>query len=170
MKSAHAVAVGILVFGPIIASAQGTVQVRDATPATRELPAEPSYDYEYKDATFQLRLLPDSACCVEVEYEGLKGYLGVQPDGTPSMPYRYTLDEDAVTADGVTVGSASGAASTALTGPIDNQLIVDNLHALLDRLLLRHAEEEARKEFNRARAYEALRDGVQALASAREPE
>ena len=163
-------AVSLLLVLPVSVPAQESPATPPDRPASALLEPPLAYAYEYRDANFQLRLLPDSACCVEVEYKGLKGYLGVQPNGTPSMPYRYTLDPAAVTSEGVTVGSAIGTAHGALRGPGTNQLIADNLHALLDRLLQRHAEIEARKDFNRKRAYEALRAQVQALAKELPPE
>lgn len=122
-----------------------------------------AYTFRYKDAAFQLRPLPDSKCCIEVEYEGLKGYLGVQSNGTPSVPYRFTLDPSAVTDEGVTVGSAV-VGPVPVTGSITIQIIINNLHALFDRLLERHAEIEARQDFDREDAYQDLVASLRTLA------
>ena len=82
------------------------VMIVNASPAAQE-PAV-TYTYEYKGENFEVRVLPDSACCIEVAYKNLIGYLGVQPDGTTGTPYRYTLDPGAVTEEGVIFGSARG--------------------------------------------------------------
>ena len=113
-------------------------------------PPEPSYEHKYKGEIFTVRALAGSDCCFEVDYKGLKGYLGVPAEEDPPAPYRYTLEPTSVTADGVTGGMSTGVAE----GTEPEDVIVSNLDALCDALLQRY---RMRQQFSRERAYDDLR-------------
>lgn len=118
-----------------------------------------AYIYKYKGKDFDVHVIPGSKCCIEVSYDGVKGYLGVASDASVTFPYRYTLDRDAVIADGVVSGSAIGTAgSEAIT-----DAFVDNLNGLCDWLLREYREIEGRKHFDPNDAYDALRAGVESF-------
>ena len=113
-------------------------------------PPPPSNEYEHKGETFTVRPLADSECCFEVEYKGLKGYLGVPAEEDPPAPYRYTLESSDVTAKGVVGGSSVWVAE----GTTPQDIIDGNLSALCDALLQRHRMQQ---EFNPEGAYDNLR-------------
>lgn len=129
---------------------RGLVEGLPAPPPEPSYGPELSYEHAYKGETFAVRALAGSECCFEVEYKGLKGYLGVPADEDPIAPYRYTLESTDVTAEGVAAGSSLWVAE----GDSPRDVIAGNLNALCDALLQRH---RMRQGFSPERAYHDLR-------------
>ena len=123
--------------------------LRGLVEALHPMPAA-DVEHEYEGETFTVRALAGSECCFEVEYKGLKGYLGVPVDENPLMPYLYTLEPTSVTAEGVLGGSFVGTAE----GDDVGDVITNNLNALCALLLQSH---RMLQEFDPERAYDDLR-------------
>ena len=104
-------------------------------------------DYKYKGETFKLD--DSKGCYVEVTYEGLTGYFGVNITGTETdqYPYAYRVRERSVTQDGMIKGDKSPS-------------FEDARDRTFDILLDRFRTQEAAKTFDRAKYCAELHDAV----------
>ena len=108
-------------------------------------------DHEYEGETFKLD--DSKGCYVEVTYEGLTGYFGVNISGagTDQYPYSYYVgDEEYVTPDGMRWGDRSSS-------------FEDARDRTFDVLLEKFRTQEAVKTFDPAKYCEELHDAVKNL-------
>ena len=106
-------------------------------------------EHKYQGETF---LLDDSkGCYIEVNYDGLVGYVGVHLNGTEESPYCWETNDRRVTDDGLTNGNSNG------------KELSDNLNDLCSELLRQHQEREAKKEFQPEQACKLLHEFYQKL-------
>ena len=106
--------------------------------------------YKYKEETFKLD--DSKGCYVEVTYEGLTGYFGVNITGneTDQYPYAYWPEERSVTQDGMKKGNKSPS-------------FEDARDQICTILLKKFRAQEAAKTFDRAKYCEELHEAVKNL-------
>ena len=107
--------------------------------------------YEFEGETFQLD--DSTGCYIEVTYEDMVGYVGVNLKGTAKRPYAWwTENSSPVTKDGLRFGNSNGSSEKS------------NLEGLCRDLIRRYQQAQEQKAFNPEAACSSLHEFVKTLA------
>ena len=108
----------------------------------------------YKYRGFEFEIDDSKGCYLEVTYQDVTGYAGINLKGTPATPYAWWMSANVVTEDGLAVDNSSG------------DTMDSNLNAVCDWIIEEQTKREGQHAFDqkaREQACDALHVFVKEL-------